>query len=169
MAARRGMRALFGDQTLFCRASDFRSVGGFDERLRIMEDLDLVIRLHAAGPSGRPGTETEQHASAQASSLSAGPSIREHAVPFASRVRRLEMEAVRMSDAVGVCPSLNARENDCHGGKVVEALAKQVKASIVRAFGAAQTDQYCKTRMRQIADRKLVKPNPVCKRLQDVE
>lgn len=45
----RGLRCLFGDQTLFCRAADFRRVGGYDGRLPIMEDIDLVVRLHNAG------------------------------------------------------------------------------------------------------------------------
>jgi len=39
-----------GDQTLFCRACDFKSVGGFDARWPIMEDTDLCVRLHHAGP-----------------------------------------------------------------------------------------------------------------------
>ncbi|CAL5223858.1 g6445 [Coccomyxa viridis] len=46
----RGARLLFGDQTLFCRACDFRRVGGYAPRLPIMEDADLCIRLHMAGP-----------------------------------------------------------------------------------------------------------------------
>lgn len=46
----RGLRNLFGDQTLFCRACDFKSVGGFDARWPIMEDTDLCVRLHHAGP-----------------------------------------------------------------------------------------------------------------------
>ena len=45
---------LFGDQTLFCRASDFARVGGYDAALPIMEDADLCIRLHNAGPGERP-------------------------------------------------------------------------------------------------------------------
>ena len=32
-----GLRILFGDQAMFCRAADFRYVGGFDESLPIME------------------------------------------------------------------------------------------------------------------------------------
>ncbi|PSC74898.1 glycosyl transferase [Micractinium conductrix] len=51
----RGLRCLFGDQTLFCRATDFKRVGGYDSRLPIMEDADLCIRLHMAGPTTRPG------------------------------------------------------------------------------------------------------------------
>jgi len=47
----RGLRAMFGDQNLFCRSSDFQKVGGYDQRIPIMEDLDLIMRLHAAGPS----------------------------------------------------------------------------------------------------------------------
>ena len=46
----RGARLLFGDQTLFCRACDFRRAGGYASRLPIMEDADLCIRLHMAGP-----------------------------------------------------------------------------------------------------------------------
>ena len=39
-----GGLALFGDQNLFCRASDFRRAGGYDESLPIMEDVQLCIR-----------------------------------------------------------------------------------------------------------------------------
>ena len=35
---------------MFCRARDFRAVGGFNEQLVLMEDADLCIRLHLAGP-----------------------------------------------------------------------------------------------------------------------
>lgn len=49
---RRGLRCLFGDQTLFCRAAGFEAVSGFNERLPIMEDADLCLRMHMAGPSG---------------------------------------------------------------------------------------------------------------------
>lgn len=42
---------MFGDQNLFCRKSDFLRADGFDEALPIMEDLDLVMRLHMKGPS----------------------------------------------------------------------------------------------------------------------
>ena len=48
--ARRGGRILFGDQTLFCRARDFARVGGYNMLLPIMEDADLCIRMHMAGP-----------------------------------------------------------------------------------------------------------------------
>lgn len=47
----RGGLALFGDQTLFCRAADFHSVGGYDETLPIMEDVQLCITMHEAGPA----------------------------------------------------------------------------------------------------------------------
>lgn len=47
----RGGLCLFGDQSIFCRSSDFWAVGGYDESLAIMEDVDLVIRLHEAGPA----------------------------------------------------------------------------------------------------------------------
>lgn len=46
----RGIRCLFGDQTLFCRAADFKAVGGFRNDLPIMEDVDLCIKMHEAGP-----------------------------------------------------------------------------------------------------------------------
>jgi hypothetical protein len=45
-----GLRCLFGDQSLWCRAADFEAVGGYRERLPLMEDLALVLDLHAAGP-----------------------------------------------------------------------------------------------------------------------
>ena len=41
-----GMRLLFGDQALACRAEDFAAVGGFDESLPVMEDADLCLRLN---------------------------------------------------------------------------------------------------------------------------
>jgi hypothetical protein len=44
-----------GDQTLFLRAEDFWQLGGFDERLAIMEDADLVVRAHRRGSHLRPG------------------------------------------------------------------------------------------------------------------
>ncbi|KAL3139075.1 hypothetical protein ABBQ32_005871 [Trebouxia sp. C0010 RCD-2024] len=49
----RGIRCLFGDQTLFCRAADFKAIGGFQNDLPIMEDVDLCIRMHEAGPSSK--------------------------------------------------------------------------------------------------------------------
>ena len=44
-----GMRLLFGDQALSCRAADFAAAGGFDERLPVMEDADLCLRLNRLG------------------------------------------------------------------------------------------------------------------------
>ena len=48
-----GMRLLFGDQALACRAADFAAVGGFDERLPVMEDADLCVRMNR-DPERRP-------------------------------------------------------------------------------------------------------------------
>lgn len=45
----RGLRLLFGDQVMFCRRTDFWECGGFDERLPIMEDGDLCLRLVQKG------------------------------------------------------------------------------------------------------------------------
>lgn len=45
-----GLRVLFGDQCIFARTDAFRAVGGFDEAVPIMEDADLCLKLHAAGP-----------------------------------------------------------------------------------------------------------------------
>ncbi len=39
-----GLRCLFGDQNMFCRLHEFHRVGGFDESLVIMEDVDLCWR-----------------------------------------------------------------------------------------------------------------------------
>lgn len=56
----RGLRCMFGDQSLFCRQSDFKRVGGFDTRLPIMEDTDLCVRLHRRGlASGHAGREVQ--------------------------------------------------------------------------------------------------------------
>ena len=49
LAFARGLRCLFGDQAMFADATCFRSVRGFDERLPIMEDADLCVRLHESG------------------------------------------------------------------------------------------------------------------------
>ena len=48
-----GLRALFGDQSIFCRAADFERVGGYRGELPLMEDLSLVMDLHRAGPADR--------------------------------------------------------------------------------------------------------------------
>ncbi|MBI4785345.1 MAG: TIGR04283 family arsenosugar biosynthesis glycosyltransferase [Oscillatoriophycideae cyanobacterium NC_groundwater_1537_Pr4_S-0.65um_50_18] len=45
----RGLRLLFGDQVMFCRRADFWDCDGFDERLPIMEDGDLCLRLLQKG------------------------------------------------------------------------------------------------------------------------
>ena len=53
----RGLRVLFGDQVLFCRAAPFAAVGGFDESVPLMEDADLCLKLHAHGVRGRDGDD----------------------------------------------------------------------------------------------------------------
>lgn len=53
-----GLRNLFGDQTMFCRACDFQAVGGFDDKWAIMEDTDLCVRMHEAGPCSHQHTAT---------------------------------------------------------------------------------------------------------------
>lgn len=52
----KGLGCMFGDQNLFCRREDFQRVGGFDDSLCIMEDVDLCLRMHRHGlGSGRAG------------------------------------------------------------------------------------------------------------------
>lgn len=52
----KGLGCMFGDQNLFCRREDFERVGGYDDSLCIMEDVDLCLRMHHNGlGSGRPG------------------------------------------------------------------------------------------------------------------
>ncbi|KAG2434035.1 hypothetical protein HXX76_007763 [Chlamydomonas incerta] len=46
----RGLRIMFGDQGLCCRAADFRAVGGYRAALPLMEDAELCLDLHSAGP-----------------------------------------------------------------------------------------------------------------------
>ena len=41
----RGLRCLFGDQCMAMRSEDFAALNGFDEGLRIMEDLDMCLRV----------------------------------------------------------------------------------------------------------------------------
>lgn len=56
----RGLKCMFGDQSLFCRAGDFWRVGGYNEALPIMEDADLCVRMHENGlKSGKPGREVQ--------------------------------------------------------------------------------------------------------------
>ena len=38
---------------MFCRAADFKAVGGFKEDLPIMEDVDLSIRMHEYGSAAK--------------------------------------------------------------------------------------------------------------------
>ena len=45
----RGGRLLFGDHAMFFRRADFLTVGGCDERLTVMEDADLCLRLVRRG------------------------------------------------------------------------------------------------------------------------
>ena len=45
----RGARLLFGDHAMFFRRADFLAAGGCDTSLRIMEDVDLCVRLHRFG------------------------------------------------------------------------------------------------------------------------
>ena len=48
-----GLRLLFGDQAMACRAADFAAVGGFDATLPVMEDADLCLRMNQHFPRGR--------------------------------------------------------------------------------------------------------------------
>lgn len=45
----RGLRAIFGDQTLFCRRQAFLDCGGFDAELPILEEIDLCFKLVRLG------------------------------------------------------------------------------------------------------------------------
>ncbi|MBP7952124.1 MAG: glycosyltransferase, partial [Sphingorhabdus sp.] len=45
----RGVRLLFGDHAMFFRAAQFLEVGGCDERLVVMEEADLCIKLNRFG------------------------------------------------------------------------------------------------------------------------
>ena len=45
----RGARLLFGDQAIFCRASSFHAIGGYDPDQAIMEEADFLLRLVRAG------------------------------------------------------------------------------------------------------------------------
>ncbi|MEM6625592.1 MAG: TIGR04283 family arsenosugar biosynthesis glycosyltransferase [Pseudomonadota bacterium] len=49
LSALHGCRLLFGDQAIFCRADDFRAIGGFDPDQTIMEEADFVLRMTRAG------------------------------------------------------------------------------------------------------------------------
>lgn len=45
----RGGRLLFGDHAMFFRRADFDTVGGFDERMMVMEEADLCVRMARLG------------------------------------------------------------------------------------------------------------------------
>jgi glycosyltransferase involved in cell wall biosynthesis len=45
----RGARLLFGDHAMFFRAQQFRQIGGCDERVAVMEEADLCIKLAQFG------------------------------------------------------------------------------------------------------------------------
>jgi glycosyltransferase involved in cell wall biosynthesis len=45
----KGVRLLFGDHAMFFRRADFLSVGGCDERIMVMEEADLCIKLARFG------------------------------------------------------------------------------------------------------------------------
>lgn len=47
----RGLRLLFGDQAMCVRRSDFEAVGRFDAGVPIMEDAQLCLDMHMAGPA----------------------------------------------------------------------------------------------------------------------
>lgn len=70
----RGLKCIFGDQSLFCRAEDFRRVDGFNEELPIMEDADLCVRMHRHGlGNGRRGREVQVAAINRTSGRRIGP------------------------------------------------------------------------------------------------
>lgn len=45
----RGVRLLFGDHAMFFRRSDFLAIGGCDERVAVLEEADLCIKLAQFG------------------------------------------------------------------------------------------------------------------------
>jgi hypothetical protein len=48
----RGLRCVFGDESIFVRARAFWEIGGYDDKLAIMEDADLTMRLHHSACKG---------------------------------------------------------------------------------------------------------------------
>ncbi|GFR52071.1 hypothetical protein Agub_g14594 [Astrephomene gubernaculifera] len=49
----RGLRVVFGDQALSCRAADLRHAGGYRPDIPFMEDAELCLHMHMAGPARR--------------------------------------------------------------------------------------------------------------------
>ena len=95
-----GMRLLFGDQAMACRATDFAAVGGFGERLPVMEDADLCVRMNRDLNAGR-GRVRE---------LSARVETSDRRVRAAGAVRaNLTYLAVGWGWAVGVPPDTLGR------------------------------------------------------------
>ncbi|KAG2453841.1 hypothetical protein HYH02_002048 [Chlamydomonas schloesseri] len=62
----RGLRIMFGDQGLSCRAVDFRAVGGYRAYLPLMEDAELCLDLHNSGPAAAEAAEVKVVATAAA-------------------------------------------------------------------------------------------------------
>ncbi len=46
---RNHLRLLFGDQAMFCRRADFLQCGGFNDKLPIMEEADLCLKMNQIG------------------------------------------------------------------------------------------------------------------------
>jgi rSAM/selenodomain-associated transferase 2 len=44
-----GLRLLFGDQVMFCRRTDFLHCGGFDQKMPIMEEADICLKMNRLG------------------------------------------------------------------------------------------------------------------------
>mmetsp|Transcript_8375 Transcript_8375/g.15501 ORF Transcript_8375/g.15501 Transcript_8375/m.15501 type:complete len:375 (-) Transcript_8375:1682-2806(-) len=50
LACIQGIKVYFGDQAMVCRKKAFEAVGGYDERLNTMEEMDLCLRLFRDTP-----------------------------------------------------------------------------------------------------------------------
>ncbi|KAI8476603.1 MAG: nucleotide-diphospho-sugar transferase [Monoraphidium minutum] len=76
----RGLRCLFGDQSIACRKTDFRRLGGYDERWRIMEaraawryDSQFCIDMHMMGPEWPPAAAGGNSSSSSSSGSRSKP------------------------------------------------------------------------------------------------
>ncbi len=45
----KGLKLLFGDQMMFCRREDYFKSGGFNPKVKVMEEADLCIRMNQLG------------------------------------------------------------------------------------------------------------------------
>lgn len=91
----RGLRLFYGDQCLFVRRDVFQAVGGYDERLALMEDADLCVTAHAHVWRANRG-----HTNQKAHTSEAVCALLHDAEPVGTSARRFERLGCARTTAV---------------------------------------------------------------------